>query len=91
VSTNSSTDSSARRAISPEWCERGLPRQLVQAAAADRGLRIGATKVILTLAEQISPRAMLPHILVAFQWAFEMRRAALVRLNGADGGESPDQ
>jgi hypothetical protein len=75
--------------ISTDWCERNLLPQLVQLATNDKTIRTGVTKILAVFAEAFGPKAILPHVSLAFQWAFELRPIALILLNGADSLVTP--
>jgi hypothetical protein len=70
--------------FSDDWATRTFPAQLVQAAGHNRSIRIGVTKVLLSLSAVLSPKAMFGSIAILLQWASESVEVAFLLLAHAD-------
>lgn len=72
------------RCFSDDWATRTFPAQLVQAAGQNRSIRIGVTKVLLSLSAVLSPKAMFASIATLLQWASESFEVSFLLLAHAD-------
>jgi hypothetical protein len=72
-----------------DWLNRFFLVELIQTATSNKFLRIGALRVVVSVAESIPAKAFYGHLVLLFKWASESVEIGIALLSEADAIMTP--